>query len=475
MLQTTRGGVRVVCETLGLPQSCVGVYLPLGSRRVPAVQLAALRDACAGTDISVAATRDVLALTHLSAPAAAGTALARLADVLRGGPTRPAAVAATATAAAAAAARAPPPLADPDVALPELLHRAAYGRDTPLGAWSPAAVDVRALPPATRAAHVRRALAAVRACRPRDVVVAAAGPDVLARVTPAAVDRVLAPLFRGTAAPAPAAPSSEAVPAVPVATPAEGGGAYRGGKVLCAAEEWRPALAGPRAHLAHVGVCFGCGTDLARAGRDGGDDVYALRVAGAALGGGTAFSEGGPGKGMLSRLYTRVLAQPWAEGARAVVAHNSAGGLLGAVGACAPAAAGRMVAALAEQLVLLAAEPLGADALARAQHAAACGVALAVEHSAGLCEDLGTQTLLRGRRDAPRTVAARIAAVRAADVQRVARRALATPPAVAGIVPRAFCRRVVPVRVLRRQVALLTALFPADPAQSPLSSISPKP
>ena len=58
----------------------------------------------------------------------------------------------------------------------------------------------------------------------------------------------------------------------------------------------------------------------------------------------------------------------------------------------------------------------------------------------------------------------------------VARRALASPPAVAGIVPRAFLRRITPVRVLRRQVAFLTALFPADPAQSPLRrTFPPKP
>ena len=318
MLQTTSRGVRVVCETLGLPQSCVGLYLPLGSRRVPAVQLAALRAACAGTDISVAATRDVLALTHLSAPASASTALTRLATLLRHGPPPPRHALTTTTTIAT------PPLADPDVALPELLHRAAYGRDTPLGAFSPAAIDVRAIPALTRAAHVRHALAAVRACPARDVVVAAAGPDVLACVTPAAVDHTLAPLFcssggggASTTTTTSSVPSAKAVAAAP--------SAYRGGKAVCVAEEWRPALAGPRAHLAHVGVAFACGTDLAHANEN---DVYALLVAGAALGGGTAFSEGGPGKGLLSRLYSRVLAQPWAESARAVVAHNSAGGLI---------------------------------------------------------------------------------------------------------------------------------------------------
>ena len=455
MVETTRAGLRVVRETLALPQSCVGVYLPLGSHRVPAVQLAALRAACAGTDVGVAATRDVLALTALTAPAASGTALDRLSALLRSGPPAP-----PPFAAASGSARAPPPLADPDVALDELLHCAAYGRSTPLGTFSPAAIDVHAIPVPERTQHARRALAAVRACHTRDVVVAAAGPDVATRVSPTAVDHALAPLFGGA--------STGGTP-----RPVLEGSAkeYRGGKVVCTTEDWQPALVGPRAHLAHVGVCFGCGTDLSRHGNSssGGnnDDLYALLVAGAALGGGTAFSEGGPGKGLLSRLYSRVLAQPWAESARAVVAHNSAGGLLGAAGACAPAAAGRMVAALAAQLVGLATEPLGAGELARAQRAAACGVALAVEDSRGRCEDLGTQALLRGCRDAPRAVAARLAAVRAADVQRVARRALASPLAVAALVPRAFCRHIVPVRALRRQVAFLTSLAPPPPPPSP--------
>ena len=438
--------MRVASELVALPQSTVGLYLPLGSRRVPAVQLAALQEACSGAHISATSTRDLLSLSVLSAPADTAAGLEALARFVRRGSVADVMISTRRTQSTA-------PLSDPETALMELIHQAAYPRGSPLGAPSAAAVDLRALTPGQRVAAADAALRAIQSCAAHDVVVAAAGPDV--SDFEAAAQRELAGLFRGSQRQQQQQRAN--------------GSDYRGGKVLCSAEEWQPRLCGPRAHLAHIGLCFESPVRCL-----GSRDLHALLVACAVLGGGSSFSQGGPGKGMWSRLYRHVLSQPWAESARAVATYGSDGGLVGVVGACEPAAAGRMVVEMAQQLVMLALAPLGKEELQRGQSAAASSIALAVEGSSGVCDDLGTQVLLRGRRDTPQQVVEALHEVRAEDVQRVVRRALASRPTIAGIVPRAFRRAVVPVSVLQKQVAYLLALCPPPPAATTTTKKSTK-
>jgi mitochondrial-processing peptidase subunit alpha len=149
------------------------------------------------------------------------------------------------------------------------------------------------------------------------------------------------------------------------------------------------------------------------------------------LGGGNAFSAGGPGKGMYSRLYRQVLNQyAWAESAEAFTAFHSECGLWGITGSTVPHKARDMVQVFAQHLARLATDPVSDQELSRAKNMLLNNVLTQLESRLVLFEDLGRQVLTYGHREDLQETCRKIQAVTPEDLQQLASRALQNNNAV---------------------------------------------
>jgi processing peptidase subunit alpha len=161
-------------------------------------------------------------------------------------------------------------------------------------------------------------------------------------------------------------------------------------------------------------------------------DVVTVCVLDTLLGGGSAFSAGGPGKGMYSRLYTQVLNRyAWAESINAFSAQYAHVGLFGIYGSGYPQFVGDMATTILNQLLAPALQPIQADELSRARNQLASSVLMNLEFRGILAEDIGRQILMLGRRFDPAPLCDMIQSVTATDIQRVARTGLMADLAVA--------------------------------------------
>lgn len=164
------------------------------------------------------------------------------------------------------------------------------------------------------------------------------------------------------------------------------------------------------------------------------DDLVPTCVLQVLLGGGDSFSAGGPGKGMYSRLYREVLNRYyWAEAAEAFTLIHADSGLLGIAGASDPAQAAHLLHVFCEHFARLATKEVDPVELSRARNMLKCNVLTHLESRLVLFEDIGRQVLTHGRRETPHEVCARIDAVTAEDLMRVARRCLSKPPSIAAV------------------------------------------
>lgn len=149
------------------------------------------------------------------------------------------------------------------------------------------------------------------------------------------------------------------------------------------------------------------------------------------MGGGGSFSAGGPGKGMYTRLYTNVLNRfHWMYSATAYNhAYNDSG--LFCIHASAPESNVRsMVEVLTREMVNMASEP-SAQELKRAKTQLQSMLLMNLESRPVVFEDIGRQVLSTGVRKPPSFFINEIEKVSSADIQRVSRRLLASPPAIA--------------------------------------------
>lgn len=164
-------------------------------------------------------------------------------------------------------------------------------------------------------------------------------------------------------------------------------------------------------------------------------DLVSVCVLQTLLGGGNAFSAGGPGKGMYSRLYRQVLNQyHWAESTEAFTAFANESGLVGISGSIKDQSKTRdMTIVLADHLGRLAVEPVSDEELDRARNMLKCNVLIQLESRLVLFEDLARQVLTYGMREDMHTTCARIEAVTKSDVQQLAIKALQKPPTVAAV------------------------------------------
>lgn len=230
----------------------------------------------------------------------------------------------------------------------------------------------------------------------------------------------------------------------------EGEGKYDGGEKVIEAERKEPKLKGPKAHLAHIGVCIESPSLVS-------EGQWAAMVGGSILGGGAAFSEGGPGKGMHSRLMRTMLSEAGVERAVAIRSGQSDTGVFGIVGACEGEVVREVVKGMAMQVAGLAAGAGGIteEEVERAKAGLKATIGISLEQGVEQCEDIGKQLCLRGRWDGATELGAKIDGVRAEDVARVIRSGIVQKkPTIVGIIPRQFVRTIPRVDELHRMMMM---------------------
>lgn len=164
------------------------------------------------------------------------------------------------------------------------------------------------------------------------------------------------------------------------------------------------------------------------------NDLVAACVAQTLLGGGSSFSAGGPGKGMYSRLYRKVLNRySWSESAEAYTAFHEETGLWGIMGSTTPNKTRELTQVLCENLALLAKEPVSDEELSRARNMLKNNVLTQLESRLVVFEDMGRQILTYGKRENIHETCRKIESVRKDDILRVAQRAMASPPSLASV------------------------------------------
>ncbi|EDN03431.1 mitochondrial processing peptidase alpha subunit [Histoplasma capsulatum] len=158
-------------------------------------------------------------------------------------------------------------------------------------------------------------------------------------------------------------------------------------------------------------------------------DIYALATLQMLLGGGGSFSAGGPGKGMHSRLYTNVLNQHgWVESCMAFNHSYTDSGLFGISASCVPSRLTVTVDVICRELHALTTgsrfTTLQPTEVNRAKNQLRSAILMNLESRMVELEDLGRQVQAHGRRVGVREMSARIDALTADDLRRVAREVL---------------------------------------------------
>lgn len=196
----------------------------------------------------------------------------------------------------------------------------------------------------------------------------------------------------------------------------EPGSQYIGG-------DWRQFAAGP---MTHAVLAF----EFAGGWRDVKGSV-AMTVLQYLMGGGGSFSAGGPGKGMHSRLYTRVLNQHhWVHNCTAVTSIYNNSGLVGIFATAESSHTEEMIAVLCREMEAVATE-ITLEELERAKAAAKSSVLMNLESRAVVCEDIGRQILTYGHRKPIDGFISEIEAITAADIKNAVQKLLKSPPTLA--------------------------------------------
>ncbi|KAI9592005.1 insulinase-like protein [Syncephalis fuscata] len=155
-------------------------------------------------------------------------------------------------------------------------------------------------------------------------------------------------------------------------------------------------------------------------------DMYTLATMQLLLGGGGSFSAGGPGKGMYSRLYTRVLNRHyWVESCAAFLHGYSDSGLFGISASCRPDWAHALSDVIAREFSLLA-EPDAIDQseLDRAKNQLKSSVLMNLESRMVQLEDLGRQVQIYGQRVSADEMRQQVDKVTLEDIRRLASKML---------------------------------------------------
>lgn len=185
--------------------------------------------------------------------------------------------------------------------------------------------------------------------------------------------------------------------------------------------DWRQSVDSP---LTHVAVAF-----EVPGGWRNEKDSYAVTVLQSLLGGGGSFSAGGPGKGMYSRLYTRVLNR-W-EQVQSFTAFNSIyndTGLFGIHATSNGQFVPKLVDLMCEEFTAVASAGKVTEAeLQRAKNATVSAVLMNLESRVVVTEDIGRQILTYGHRKPVAEFLEGINALTVEDISSVAQKIVSTP------------------------------------------------
>ena len=197
-------------------------------------------------------------------------------------------------------------------------------------------------------------------------------------------------------------------------TPEAGPSEYIGG-------EYQQRMPGNMAHMILAFECPGGWQDV--------KGTVATVVLQHMLGGGGSFSAGGPGKGMHSRLYRRVLNNyPWVINCTVYSSLFDQTGLLGIHATCAGAKADEMVAIMCAELESIAAGSFEDEELKRAINTTRASLFYNLEGSHIVAEDLGRQLLTYGKHVEAAEYAAMIEKCTKDDIAKLATAMLKTNP-----------------------------------------------
>ncbi|GMM30414.1 mitochondrial-processing protease subunit alpha [Martiniozyma asiatica (nom. inval.)] len=134
------------------------------------------------------------------------------------------------------------------------------------------------------------------------------------------------------------------------------------------------------------------------------DDVYKLAILQMLIGSGGSFSAGGPGKGMYSRAYTRILNQyGFVESCKSFIHNYADSGLLGISLSCVPQADRVMGELVAYELNLLMSHDIGKGGISeqevsRAKNQLKSSLMMNLESKMVQLEDMGRQVQTYGRK-----------------------------------------------------------------------------
>lgn len=151
------------------------------------------------------------------------------------------------------------------------------------------------------------------------------------------------------------------------------------------------------------------------------------------MGGGGSFSAGGPGKGMYSRLYTRILNKyAWMQNCTFFTSLFNDTGLVGINISAESYKADQAVGAICDEMLALTKKGAITDTqLERAKLALISSVHMNLESKVVVAEDIGRQILTYGHRKAPSEFVEAVQKVTAADIQKAALAMFKKPPTVA--------------------------------------------
>jgi mitochondrial-processing peptidase subunit alpha len=159
-------------------------------------------------------------------------------------------------------------------------------------------------------------------------------------------------------------------------------------------------------------------------------DFYILYTLNSMMGGGTSFSSGGPGKGMYTRLYTRVLNRyGWIDAAETYVSSYKDNGLFGMYAKADPDRLTDLLKIVCGELIEVS-KKVSKEELIRAKNQLKTSIFMNLESRGILFDDIGRQVLLYNKRYTAQELCDLIDSVTMEDLARVTRRILATPPSL---------------------------------------------
>eukprot|EP00850_Spirogloea_muscicola_P011264 SM000069S20701 [mRNA] locus=s69:373490:377091:+ [translate_table: standard] len=162
-------------------------------------------------------------------------------------------------------------------------------------------------------------------------------------------------------------------------------------------------------------------------------EAIAISVLQTLLGGGGSFSAGGPGKGMYTRLYTRVLNEySQVHSCTAFSSIYNDTGIFGIHATARPDFIGNVVDIITREFQAVA-SPNGVtkEELARAKKATISGVLMNLESRVVIAEDMGRQILTYGHRKSAEDFVQAVEAVTLEELQAIAQKILKTPLSMA--------------------------------------------